>query len=180
MLAFLEDIKTRYNAIFNGIRAFIARIIRDTTGSALDFQACLNENERKALYVCINEKDTKSFASHHLGYQRSRWGGLTSCSPSTRYQPRRGMLPFEFPFSFSLSAFFFLDFFYFEFPNFLTKKILSLSSHGVKQFSFCEFTSFIANTFLWVSQEFANANSCFECPRSVIRSNLVQVINRQP
>jgi len=29
VFAFLEDIKTRYNAIFNGIRAFIARIIRD-------------------------------------------------------------------------------------------------------------------------------------------------------
>ena len=56
MFAFLEDIKTRYNAIFNGIRAFIVRIIRDTTGSSLDFQACLNEDERKALYVCINEK----------------------------------------------------------------------------------------------------------------------------
>ena len=56
VFAFLEDIKTRYNAIFNGIRAFIARIIRDPTGSVKDFQACLNEDERKALYVCINEK----------------------------------------------------------------------------------------------------------------------------
>ena len=56
MFAFLEEIKTRYNAIFNDIRAFIARIIRDPTGSAKDFQACLNEDERKALYVCINEK----------------------------------------------------------------------------------------------------------------------------
>ena len=56
VFAFLEDIKTRYNAILNGIRAFIARIIRDPTGSAKDFQACLNEDERKALYVCINEK----------------------------------------------------------------------------------------------------------------------------
>ena len=56
VFAFLEDIKTRYNAIVNGIRAFIVRIIRDPTGSVLDFQACLTEDERKALYVCINEK----------------------------------------------------------------------------------------------------------------------------
>jgi hypothetical protein len=56
VFAFLEDIKTRYNTIFNGIRAFVVRIIRDPTGSVLDFQACLNEDERKALYVCINEK----------------------------------------------------------------------------------------------------------------------------
>jgi hypothetical protein len=56
VFTFLEDIKTRYNAILNGIRAFIVRIIRDPTGSVKDFQACLNEDERKALYVCINEK----------------------------------------------------------------------------------------------------------------------------
>ena len=56
MFAFLDDIKARYNAILNGIRAFIVRIIRDPTGSVKDFQACLNEDERKALYVCINEK----------------------------------------------------------------------------------------------------------------------------
>jgi len=56
VFAFLEDIKTRYNAIFNGIRAFIVRILRDPTGSVMDFQAGLNEDERKALYVCINEK----------------------------------------------------------------------------------------------------------------------------
>jgi len=43
-------------AILNAIRAFIVRILRDPTGSASDFQASLNEDERKALYVCINEK----------------------------------------------------------------------------------------------------------------------------
>ena len=57
VFAFLEDIKNRYKyAIRNAIRAFIVRILRDPTGSASDFQACLNEDERKALYVCINEK----------------------------------------------------------------------------------------------------------------------------
>ncbi len=45
VFAFLEDIKARYNAIFNGIRAFIVRIIRDPTGSVLEFQACLTEDE---------------------------------------------------------------------------------------------------------------------------------------
>ena len=32
------------------------RSVRDPTGSASDFQACLNEDERKALYACISEK----------------------------------------------------------------------------------------------------------------------------
>ena len=56
VFAFLEDVKTRYNAILNGIRAFLVRIISDPTGTISEFQACLNEDERKALYVCINEK----------------------------------------------------------------------------------------------------------------------------
>ena len=39
-----------------GTRAFLRRLIRDPTGSASDFKAFLNEDERKALYVNINEK----------------------------------------------------------------------------------------------------------------------------
>ena len=46
MNVWIEDIRSRYNTIVNGIRAFLTRIIRDPTGSASDFQACLNEDER--------------------------------------------------------------------------------------------------------------------------------------
>ena len=55
-IAWLEDIKGRYNAIQNGIRGFLVYILRDPTGSANDFKAKLTEVERTALYVCINEK----------------------------------------------------------------------------------------------------------------------------
>ena len=56
VIAWLEDIKGRYNAIQNGIRGFLVYILRDPTGSANDFKAKLTEVERTALYVCINEK----------------------------------------------------------------------------------------------------------------------------
>ena len=55
-IAWLEDIKGRYNAIQNGIRGFLVYILRDPTGRANDFKAKLTEVERTALYVCINEK----------------------------------------------------------------------------------------------------------------------------
>ena len=60
VMAWLEDIKTKFNAIQNGIRAFVAGLIRDPRGSASDFKARLTEAENIALYVCINEKIPKS------------------------------------------------------------------------------------------------------------------------
>ena len=59
-MAWLEDIKARFNAIQNDIRAFVAGLIRDPRGSASDFKARLTEAENIALYVCINEKIPKS------------------------------------------------------------------------------------------------------------------------
>ena len=46
----IEDIRIRYNIIPNGIRAFLSRILRDPTGSASDFQVCLNEDEPMYMY----------------------------------------------------------------------------------------------------------------------------------
>ena len=56
MNSWIEDMITKHNTINGGTRAFLRRLIRDPTGSASDFKAFLNEDERKALYVNINEK----------------------------------------------------------------------------------------------------------------------------
>ena len=89
VFAFLEDIKTRYNAILNGIRAFMVRIIRDPTGSVKDFQAlaCLNEDERKALmriqmaimrfqHTIMREKIFATKFTNHADMTHAKWGGL--------------------------------------------------------------------------------------------------------
>ena len=56
MNEWIEDIRTKHNLIHGRTRAFLSHILRDPTGSASDFQAFLNEDERKALYANINEK----------------------------------------------------------------------------------------------------------------------------
>ena len=50
----------KHDIIPGETRVFLSRILRDPTGSARDFKACLNEDERKALYVNINEKIPKA------------------------------------------------------------------------------------------------------------------------
>ena len=52
-MAWLEDIKARFNAIQNDIQAFVAELMRDPRGSASDFKAQLTEAKNIALYVCI-------------------------------------------------------------------------------------------------------------------------------
>jgi len=56
-MAWLADIKHRYNTIPGGIRAFVDGVIQNpTAGSANEFKDQLTEAEQIALYVCINEK----------------------------------------------------------------------------------------------------------------------------
>jgi len=56
MFAWIEDIRAKHNTIAGMTRTFLSHILRNPTGSASDFKAFLNENERKALYANISDK----------------------------------------------------------------------------------------------------------------------------
>ena len=56
VFTFLEDTKMRHNAINNGVREFLAGILRDPNGTESEFKAQLTEPESITLFVCINEK----------------------------------------------------------------------------------------------------------------------------
>ena len=85
VMVWLEDIRARYNAILNGIRAFVAELIRDPRGSASDFKARLTEAENIALYIRLHQrKDSKASQNHDLAQSSPRGNSFTAYIVATR------------------------------------------------------------------------------------------------
>ena len=93
LMAWLEDIKARFNAIQNDIREFVAKLIRDPRGSASDFKARLTEGftDNAMFSAAYTSASTKRFQSlskptqnHDLAQSSPGGNRFTACIVATR------------------------------------------------------------------------------------------------